>query len=100
MTGEDFMAACERAVETIRKLSPKDTGNLAWNAIRMERVDSNTVRIYVSEAIAPYMSFTNEPWISKRWGGKKNPNEGWFDKAAEAIAQELAGILKGELRLC
>lgn len=42
------------------------------------------------------MPYTNEPWISPKWHGKKNPNEGWFDRTADYIASEFARIAKGE----
>ncbi len=98
MTDGDFKAACEEAFETLRSLAPYDTGNLARNAIRLEFVSPKEALLYVSEAIAPYMPYTNEPWISPHWNGKKNPNEGWFDKAAEIIAQRISERLNGEVK--
>ena len=44
------------------------------------------------------MPFTNEPWISPKWKGKKNPNEEWFQKASEMIANLVATETKGELK--
>ena len=82
----------------LREIAPKDTGNLAYNAVLVRYEDSNTVKLYVNEVIAPYMPYTNEPWISPRWGGKKNPNEGWFDRAAEALAQRIATMCGGTLQ--
>lgn len=84
-------------VNRLRELAPKDTGNLAYNSIRLVRVDKDTFKIYVDEAIAPYMPYTNEPWVSPRWNGKKNPNEKWFDKAAKIVAQEIADAIGGEI---
>ena len=99
MTTADFISACQRAFERIREIAPKDTGNLAYNAIRLEFVSTKEARIYVDEAIAPYMPYTNEPWLSPRWNGKKNPNEGWFDRASEIIAEEINAALGGELHV-
>ena len=98
MTSTDFANLCSRCVEELRKLAPKDTGNLAYNAIKFEFPDTNTCKIIVDEAIAPYMPYTNEPWIAERWHGKKNPNEKWFDNAAEKIAQLFAQLSRGELK--
>ncbi len=99
MTDADFAAVCELAFETLRDLAPYDTGNLSRNAIKLEFTDAKHARIYVSEEIAPYMPYTNEPWLAERWNGKKNPNEGWFDRAARAailyVQQKLGGTLKG-----
>lgn len=99
MTDADFKTACELAFETIRQMAPYDTGNLARNAIKLEFVSRKVVRIYVSEVIAPYMPYTNEPWISPHWNGKKNPNEGWFDASADLIAESLNKLLGGKLNV-
>lgn len=92
-----FVNACLSAVNTLRELAPKDTGNLAYNAIKVAFKDKDTCVIHVDERIAPYMPFTAFPWTSPKWNGKKNPNEGWWERAAEVIARQLAKELKGEL---
>ena len=95
MTSEQFTRLIDRIVKNIRDISPIDTGNLRYNAIRFEFLDEGTCRIYVDEAIAPYMPYTTEPWISPRWHGKKNPNEGWWQikatEAAQAAIREFIG---------
>ena len=37
-----------------------------------------------------YMPFTNEPWISPRWKGAKNPNEKWFEEGQITLTLECA----------
>ena len=105
MTNVKFRKICEKAVDTLRELAPKDTGNLAFNGIRVEfptpdecviYVDGNTID-KIHYGIAPYMPFTNEPWISPKWNGKKNPNEGWWQDSCEYIIALIAKMLKGEL---
>ena len=48
--------------------------------------------------LAPYMPFTNEVWLSPKWNGKRNPNQGWWNNAIEMvivfIAKRLGGVLK------
>ena len=51
----------------------------------------------VDESIAPYVPYTNEPWISEKWNGKKNPNEGWFERATGFVATYIAGRLQGRM---
>ena len=80
----------------VQQHSPIDTGNLRYNAIKLEK-EGNDYVIYVDQKIAPYMVFTNEPWISDKWGGKQNPNEGWFDKVAELVAKKIASALGGKI---
>lgn len=73
------------------------TGNMAFNATKMEFPDPNTCIIYIDERIAPYVPYTNEPWISPKWKGHKNPNEHWFDKSAQWLAEQLAKRVGGTL---
>lgn len=84
MNNRQFYSMCNDILREIRKVAPKRTGNLAYNSLKMEFV-GNTCKIYVDEDIAPYMPFTNEPWISPRWNGKQNPNEGWWGRGANRI---------------
>lgn len=97
MNSVNFSRACLGAVEELRRLCPKDTGNLAYNAIRYKWEDPDTFQIWIDESIAPYMPYTNEPWKSPFWRGKKNPNEGWFDRATEFIVNHIAREFKGEI---
>jgi hypothetical protein len=94
---KQFVRACLNATEKLRELAPKDTGNLAYNAIKIEFKDKDTCVIRVDERIAPYMPYTTLPWASPKWHGRKNPNEGWWDAAVELILEELAKELKGDL---
>lgn len=91
MTTDDFQKMCHDIALHFQMSAPKDTGNLAYNAIKYEFVNLNECHIYVDEAIAPYMPYTNEPWISPRWKGKKNPNEKWWQETvSEAIEYMIA----------
>lgn len=82
------------AINYLKAIAPKDTGNLAFNAIKYE-ISGNEMRIYVDENIAPYMVYTNEPWI-KRPGN--NPNEKWWDTALEEIIEYMTFYLGGDLK--
>lgn len=63
-------------IDTLVYRSPKDTRNLAINGIKQQ---GNTV--VIGNALVPYAVATNEAWVSPRWNGKSNPNEGWVDNA-------------------
>lgn len=100
------------AVAELRKLAPKHSGNLAYNAIKYKWIGDNKFVIYVDvgdtasfmktreyeEGVAPYMPFTNEKWISPRWNGTQNPNESWWNDAMEVIINYIAKKFNGELR--
>lgn len=103
MTKERFTQVCMNAVASLKALAPYDTGNLSINAIKYEWIDEDTFMIYVDgdpeepTSIAPYMPYTNEPWLSDKWNGKKNPNEGWWERAVEHVANLIVREVNGEL---
>ncbi|MDE6504867.1 MAG: hypothetical protein K2L42_03255 [Clostridia bacterium] len=98
MTKQDVINAAVSIVEDMSgELVPRDTGNMAFNALTIN-VNNDMIDIFVSPAIAPYVPYTNEPWLSERWHGKKNPNEGWWQAFAEEFAKRLATKLKGDLK--
>ncbi len=101
MTAERFYEYVNRFADLLRQLAPKDTGNLAFNAIRIEWHGKNEAQIYVDgdglDGIAPYMPFTNEPWVADKWKGAKNPNQGWWQKAIEQIINKLDREFGGEI---
>jgi hypothetical protein len=89
MTKERFTEYVNRFQELLSLLAPKDTGNLAFNSIRVEWHGDKEAAIYVDENIAPYMPYTNETWVSDRWNGKQNPNEAWWQNAIAQIVEQL-----------
>ena len=107
MTEKQLENLVKRMARYIQKQSPIDTGNLR-SSIRLEQIRRLVYRIYVNwggnpylrdypRGLAPYMPFTNEPWISPRWNGKKNPNEGWWENACENVIKILANKTGGKL---
>lgn len=74
------------------------TGKLAFEAFIDNEVAGDEMFVYIDEKKAPYMPYTNEPWIDKRWNGKKNPNEGWWQRFVAEFVRRLAAELKGELK--
>lgn len=98
MTRQDIINMAISVVEAMRsEYVPIHTGNLAYNALVYD-VQGDQFIIRVDPAIAPYVPYTNEPWLSDKWHGKQNPNEGWWQRFAEEFAKMLATKLKGELR--
>ncbi len=107
MTFEDYKRACMKAfIELREKIVPNpntrykpggSTGNLANHGLQY-RWEGTTFHVYIDENEAPYMVYTNDPWISPRWNGKKNPNEGWWDRASEFLTRRIAQLLHGEIK--
>lgn len=93
-------AYIEEVTAYFRVVAPYKTGNLAINAIFNERLAPGEWVIAVSGkpkdlGVAPYMPYTNEPWINRPG---TNPNEGWWNRACEHAMQMFATILKGQLK--
>ena len=95
----------------IRGKAPRDTGNLAENALKLESKGKGVWELYVDTNVADYMKYTNEHWdqktikqgtyrkgeirtVIRTW---KNPNEGWWNREIETVIQMLAKMLNGEL---
>lgn len=98
LSNAKFKRVCLKAVKMVKARAPYDTGNLSKHGVRYEFPSPNVCRIYIDEVKAPYMKYTNEPWISDYWDGKKNKNEGWWQDAAEIVGRLIAQELEGELK--
>lgn len=86
------------AFNYLKSLVPKNTGNMRYNATKVDNLGNGKWRLYIDENIAPYVPYTNEPWISPKWNGKKNPNEGWFERATDLVARYISTLLRGTLK--
>ena len=79
---------------TCRIYAPKDTGNLSINAIKSVYEDGMW-QVVIGGELAPYAVYTNEAWISEKWKGAQNPNEGWIQNAIEVVRPAIIGIFEG-----
>ena len=89
------LEACRIIEVALKAAAPYDTGNLALNSIRIQS-DHSAVLIG-GEDVAPYAVYTNEPWLSEKWGGKVNPNEGWVQNTLQNAAPVIQKTLSGSL---
>ena len=101
MTRQDIINTAISVVEDMRgEYVPTDTGNMAYNALQY-RVDGDQFIVWIDcdkvGGIAPYAPYTNEPWLSPKWNGKQNPNEGWWQRFVEEFTRRLALKLRGEV---
>ena len=94
MTHAQFAGWVYFAYKAIKDQAPVDTGNLQ-NSVRLTMY-KNVAKIYVS-AQAPYMPYTNEPWVSSYWKGKKNPNLYWWDNAVTGVMMHFARCMGGDI---
>ena len=113
MTREQFQKCCNTAFIAFRDYVPNpktrgegyyinkygnrckcSTGNMAFNASKIEFTDDRTCNLYIDDEVAPYVPFTNEKWISPKWKGHKNPNEDWFGRATYIVAKNIGRQFK------
>ena len=74
------------------------TGNLAFNALqhRFKALKKGfKAEIYINDKIAPYVYYTNERWLSPKWNGHPNPNEGWVKKGVNEIVDLIVASTHG-----
>lgn len=97
MTRNEWELLFIDAINSLRQQTfvPYDTGNLKFNAIKGMWISENQYRIYVDESVAPYVFFTNEPWINRP---SNNPNQGWIDKAFNYLANYIAQRTGGNIQ--
>lgn len=77
----DLKVAAEFLKSCLQAYAPYDTGNLALNSIRVLYDTNGDVFVAIGGEIAPYAVYTNEKWVSDKWNGNANPNEGWIENA-------------------
>lgn len=100
MDREQFNAIFIEAVNKFRQLAPKDTGHLAFNAIKGIWVNDNHYKIYVDRDV-----LENQPNIKGKIAHhyyaqtiNDKPNYktyGWVDRSVREIAQFIANKIGG-----
>lgn len=82
------MTELENAIlQIFKSQAPTRTGTLKGQ-IRVERLDNGFD--IISDIY--YMPYTEEKWVSNRWNGRANPNEGWFQDAFNISLRFLATV--------
>lgn len=111
MTRQEIVKAVYETVEEMREMwvpNPvtryiTSTGNMAFNAL-VYFTSGNQVIVKIdgrapNEGRASYAVYTEYPWISPRWHGRKNPNEGWWGtRFYNEFFRRLTKKLKGTVR--
>lgn len=92
----DAAKKCVEEMRQVKKWVPRDSGNLANHALRYD-ITETEMKIYIDQEIAPYMPYTNEAWLAEKWNGRKNPNEGWWQRFVAEFARRLAKKLRGKI---
>lgn len=97
MNNRDIMAY-NVLVMALKSVCPYRTGTLERNGIRV-KIDNGTMCVVVghetSKLLGEYAVYTNEPWISPKWGGKQNPNQGWIERGIEKALPLIKQVYQG-----
>lgn len=94
MFRQKLLLACQYLKLVFVNFAPKDTWNLALNAIRLVQVSDLSFQIIIGGEIANYAIYTNEPWIDD-----KNPNEGWVERAIAYATPGIKNIMDGTITI-
>lgn len=81
---QDLIKYASECLTIAQKIAPKDTGNLAYNAIKVKPIQNGFAIVYVID-IADYIIYNQE----------SNKNKGFIDTTATAIAGYVAGKVTG-----
>lgn len=79
-----FRRIAESCLQIVKDWCPIDTGKMNSEIYLEWREDGFTIVIPTE-----YTVYTNEVWISPKWKGKSNPNEGWINIAFDEIRRYL-----------
>ena len=97
MNNRDIMAY-NVLVMALKSVCPYRTGNLERNGIRV-KIENGSMCVEIghdtSKVLGEYAVYTNEPWISPKWGGKQNPNQGWIERGIEKALPLIRQVYSG-----
>lgn len=103
MTRDDFVAIFNNAVNLFRQQAPKDTGHLAFNAVKGRWINDNHFRIWIDRDV-----LVNQPNIEGKvagyyYAGRLNNDSkyrtyGFAEKIARNIAQYIANQIGGTVK--
>ena len=110
MTAEEVKNIVLETVEEMRPYfvpNPRtrdrtSTGNMALHSLSydVQYIGKEIhIKIYMDEGIAPYVVYTNEPWLSPYWRGKQNPNEGWWERVVAELNARVSKKVQGNMNL-
>jgi hypothetical protein len=93
MTQQEFerrlYVAVNKAYNLVQGTAPVRRGDLKRSIKLVSTASGYDILI-----TAPHMVYTEEPWVSPKWKGRENPNEGWFKEVTELVFR----LLRAELR--
>lgn len=74
----------------LQLVAPKDTGNLAFNSIRIIPLSPQHYQIWIGGEIAPYAVYTNT---------RNSTSVGWVDRAVSMAVPFIQSIMSGEISM-
>ena len=86
------------AVATIRQFIPIDTGNMRYNSFKIEPLGNMRWKVFIDQKVAPYAPYVNEKWVSPKWNGRQNTNEGFWEDIFQRLANMIASSINGQIK--
>ena len=103
MTRDDFVSIFNEAVNIFREKAPKDTGHLAFNAVKGRWISETHFKIWIDRDV-----LENQPNIEGRvagyyYAGRLNNDSnyktyGFAEKIARSIAEYIANKIGGVVK--
>lgn len=103
MTRDDFVAIFNQAVNMFREQAPKDTGHLAFNAIKGKWISENHFKIWIDRDVLVNVPNIKGKVAGYYYAGRLNNDSkyktyGYVEKIARNIAQFIANKIGGVIK--
>lgn len=98
MFSERLRFACYYLMMQLKLFAPFEWGNL-MNSIQIREITPYQYEVLIGGELVNYAPATNEEWVSPRWKGKQNPNQGWIEKCIESSLPVMKQIMAGDISL-
>lgn len=89
--------AIKDAVSAVRWFIPVDTRNMQSNSFKIEPLGNMRWKAFIDQKIAPYAPYVNEKWVSPKWHGRQNPNEGFWKEVFIMLADMISAATNGKI---
>lgn len=73
----------------LQTIAPIDTGNLAFNGIRLVQINIYHYQVWIGGEVAPYAIYTNEK--------ANSPHKDWIDRGIAIATPFIQSIMGGEI---
>jgi hypothetical protein len=91
-----YIIATDYLCNFLKLVAPKASTDLSQNIRVLDNKKGSHV-IGIGGEPTPYAVYTNEKWVSEKWNGKQNPNEGWIQAGIQTAMPMIQEIMSGAI---